>query len=125
MSAGNIVNLIYCLTFSSKQCKQVCRYRIFYKGKIAAMTAISIDNRWFILQQCFNEKRNDGCIRAFRVLPGAKNIKVPKPDKFHIVQAGIYLSIKLVYIFCYGIGRKRITNQFFLFRKTGMVAVSR
>src|SRR5687767_14926442 len=85
---SNIINLVDCCRILREQCTIICMHSITNISKIPAMFTISIDQWWFVIQNCLNEQWYYSCIRSLWILFGTKYIKVPQPYQFQFIKIG-------------------------------------
>lgn len=98
---------------------QVCFDDIFNISKIPTLSAISIDNRLFMIQKLLDELGNNRSICAVRILPSAKHIEIAHSIGVQTVQFVIQLAAFLIHTLGQRIRREQITLLPLFFGRKG------
>ena len=110
LSTGNVDHLARRLFCGAGL--DVCPDVVFHVGKIAALGAVSVDHRLFVILDQPDEFRYHGAVLRGGILIGAKNVKVALGNRLQAIELVKHLAIKLLRIFGECIGDMGFTHIF-------------
>jgi len=120
----DIVDLIDGFRLVRQQRQLIGLNHIVYVREIAAVGAITVDDRAFVLHQAHDELRNHGRVGAIRILAASEDIEIPQSYGVNPVEVMEVARDKLVDVFRDCIRGKRFADLVFHLRKRFAVAIS-